>query len=90
MHHIVTDPRRVAELLLTMRVMLIRKLIAELRGDLVGQFTAEGNLDGIAQHLPLRLRTPHALHKYVGYPARRTIERYGAITLAETNGYRPW
>lgn len=89
MHLPMNDPRHIAHMLVTLRVLLIRKTIADLSGDVIGAAKADGNMDGIAEHLPYRLQTAHAQWKYVGYPARRTIERYGILALAETAGHRP-
>lgn len=87
--HPTTDRRRVADVLVTMRRTLIRRTVAEAAGDDVAVARHDRIMDNLSADLPLRLRTEHALHQYVGYPARRTIERYGILTLAETNGYRP-
>lgn len=82
--------RRDADLLVVMRRTLIRRTIAEAAGDDVAFARQTGILDGLACGLPFRLQTEHALHRYVGYPARRTIERYGILALRENNGDRPW
>lgn len=84
-----TDRRRVADVLIVMRRTLIRKTIAELSGDHAAVARHERIMDNLATDLPLRLRTTHALHQYVGYPAQRTIERYGILALVESGGYRP-
>lgn len=83
------DPRHVADLLVAMRRTLIRKTIAEAADDHIAVARQNGILDGLATGLPIRLRTEHALHQYVGYPAQQVIDRYGILTLRDTNGYRP-
>jgi hypothetical protein len=71
--------RQIAELIVTLRLLLITGMVSRLMGDTDGEKRMEGLFEALSSHLPTSVQRNGGLIRRVSTPAQRKIDREGIL-----------